>query len=359
MSRLHRFLFPVVACMFMAGCVGPIRHEMTKDYPAAVLRVVGTPPVIDGRTRFREIFCQLLAAEPEDPERRGRCEDYLLRLSDERVRSGISPLVADLAPRYRVILVPDSLNGCLAGIAPPFEDAMPSLKDRGIEIDVLDVGGRSGMDTDAAYLDAAIRNMDLAEDERLILVGYSKGIVDILQLLVDYPQASRRVHAVISVAGAVNGSPLAARLNTIYAEAARGFRTGACNAENEEAFESLLPAVRLSWLAAHPLPKSVHYFSLAAMTQRDHVNAFLKAGYDFLWIYSPRNDGMLLISDQLIPGGTLLGYVNVDHWSVAHVLEDKQRSISETIRAPGKFPRGVLLHALLVYVAETLESGQE
>jgi hypothetical protein len=345
--------------MFIAGCVGPIRHEMTKNYPAAVLRVVGTPPVIDGRTRFREIFCQLLAAEHEDPERRGRCEDYLLRLSDERVRTGISTPAAELMPRCRVIVVPDSLNGCFAGIAAPFEDAMPSLKDRGIKIDVLDVGGRSGIDTDAAYLDARIRNLDLAEDERLILVGYSKGIVDILQFLINYPAVSRRVDAVISVAGAVNGSPLAGRLDTVYAEAGRRFKTGGCNADNEEVVESLLPAVRLSWLATHPLPKAVHYFSLAAMTQRDHINALLKSGYDFLWIYSPRNDGMLLISDQLIPGGTLLGYANVDHWSVALALEDKQRSISETIRAPGRFPRGVMLRALLVYVAETLESGQE
>jgi pimeloyl-ACP methyl ester carboxylesterase len=244
-------------------------------------------------------------------------------------------------------------------IASPFEDAIPFLKNRGVKIDVLAAGGRSSMDTDAAYLNEMIRNLDLVEDDRLLLVGYSTGIVDILQFLVNYPEASRRVDAVISVAGAVNGTPLAARLDTIYAEMARGLGTGGCKAENDETVESLLPAVRLSWLAAHPLPKSVHYFSLAAMTQRDHVNALLKTGYDLLWVYSPRNDGMLLITDQLIPGGTLLGYANADHWSVVIPLEDKHRQISESIRAPGKFPRSVLLQAMLVYVAESLEPGQE
>jgi hypothetical protein len=39
--------------------------------------------------------------------------------------------------------------------------------------------------------------------------------------------------------------------------------------------------------------------------------------------YSPRNDGLLLIYDQIIPGGTLLGYANADHWSVALSLENK------------------------------------
>jgi hypothetical protein len=43
--------------------------------------------------------------------------------------------------------------------------------------------------------------------------------------------------------------------------------------------------------------------------------------------------------DQLIPGGTLLGYANADHWSVALSLENKNLLISETIRAPQQFPR--------------------
>ncbi len=51
--------------------------------------------------------------------------------------------------------------------------------------------------------------MDLASDERLVLVGYSKGAPDILGGLVTYPELAQRVAAVVSVAGSVNGSPLA------------------------------------------------------------------------------------------------------------------------------------------------------
>jgi hypothetical protein len=59
------------------------------------------------------------------------------------------------------------------------------------------------------------------------------------------------------------------------------------------------------------------------LTNRNNINTLLRTGYDLLWRYSPRNDGLLLYTDQLIPGGTLLGYANADHWSVALSLENK------------------------------------
>ena len=199
----------------------------------------------------------------------------------------------------------------------------------------------------------------MTEDEKLVLVGHSKGAVDILHFLVNYPQVSRRVAAVVSVAGAINGSRLAAELDDIYTDLARNFLSCRCDAGDGGALDSLRPSVRLSWLAANPLPESVRYFSLAAFTKRENINTLLKTGYDPLWLYSPRNDGLLLITDQIIPGGTLLGYANADHWSVALSLENKNLMISETTQAPQKFPRNVLLQAVLIYVAEALEPKQE
>jgi hypothetical protein len=116
----------------------------------------------------------------------------------------------------------------------------------------------------------------------------------------------------------------------------------------------------LSWLAANPLPESVRVLLARGITERDNVNTLLKTGYDLLGVYSPRNDGLLLTSDQLIPGGTLLGYANADHWSVVLPLENK--NLPDIRNGSGttiKFPRKVLLQALIVYVVETLESDRE
>jgi hypothetical protein len=115
----------------------------------------------------------------------------------------------------------------------------------------------------------------------------------------------------------------------------------------------------LSWTAANPLPGSTRYFSLATFSRREQINTLLKPGYDQLQIYSPRNDGMLLSTDQIIPGSTLLGYANSDHWSVALPLDNKNRLIAATIQAPDQFPRNILLQAMLFYVAEILDVSKE
>ena len=359
MSAIQLCLVLVLTSATTMGCVGPVKHKTTTDFPAAVLYAVGTPPVIDGRARFREIFCGLLAAEPEYNAPDSVCDNFLLRFNDEPLPDEIPHPVPNLSNRYRVMMVPGFLNECFASIALPFEDAIRSLNERGFQIDKMVVSGRSSSDANAAYIAGAINNLDLGEDEKLLLVGHSKGAVDILHCLVNFPQAVRHVAAVVSVAGAINGSPLAAKMKTIYNGLVWKWSPAECDTGDDGALDSLRPAIRLNWMAANPLPKSVRYFSLASVTNHDHVNTLLRTGYELLWIYSPRNDGLLLSVDQLIPGGTLLGYANADHWSVALPLENKNYLISETIRAPQPFPRRVLLQALLLYVAEALESNQE
>ena len=223
MSRIQLLLVLSLSCANIFGCAGPVKHETTTEYPAAILRVVGTPPVIDGRARFRDIFCQLLAAESAYQGRDDACENFLLRLDDEPLPGEINQLPPDLSTRYRVMVVPGFLNECFASIALPFEDAIRSLNERGFKIDQMVVSGRSSSDANAAYIAGAINNLDLGEDEKLVLVGHSKGAVDILHFLVNFPQQSSRVAAVVSVAGAVNGSLLAFKLDDIYATLALNF----------------------------------------------------------------------------------------------------------------------------------------
>lgn len=56
----------------------------------------------------------------------------------------------------------------------------------------------------------ALESAGLGPSERIALVGYSKGALDILQFLVDFPAPAAWVDAVVSVSGPITGSPLAA-----------------------------------------------------------------------------------------------------------------------------------------------------
>ena len=89
---------------------------------------------------------------------------------------------------------------------------------------------------------------------RLVLVGYSKGISDILDAVVAYPEIRSRVAAVVSVAGAVGGSPLANDAEQYQADLLRYFPGATCNLGDGGAVASLRPATRQQWLARNPLP---------------------------------------------------------------------------------------------------------
>jgi pimeloyl-ACP methyl ester carboxylesterase len=154
----------------------------------------------------------------------------------------LSP-VPNLSTRYRVMVVPGFLNECVASIALPFEDAITSLSERGLKIEPMVVSGRSSSDANAVYIADRIENLNLDEDEKLVLVGHSKGAVDILHCIVNFPQVSRRVAAVVSVAGAINGSPVALKLDDIYTDLARNFLSGRCNTGDDGALDSLRPAI--------------------------------------------------------------------------------------------------------------------
>ena len=80
------------------------------------------------------------------------------------------------------------------------------------------------------------------------------------------------------------------------------------------------------------------------------------SGYDMLKKIDPRNDGLLLFSDQVIPGAILLGYVNDDHWEVALPFEDNNSMLSKSISNQIGYPREVLLHAIILFLQEDLNS---
>jgi len=357
MLPVRIFLSLTLLVATILGCAQPYKYPYTIDFPGAYIHPIRTAPPVDGRERFREIFCQLLADDPEYQNEAGNCEDFLLRLSDESPLDKNPDPVPPPDTRFRTLIVPGLFNECFASIALPFEASIEKLRDRGFRIDQLVVSGRSSSDSNAAHIAEVIENMHLDSDEDLVLVGHSKGAVDILHFLVNHPAQAHQVVAVVSVAGAINGSPLAKKYADIYNYIAKDVPAFECDPGDGGAIDSLKYSTRLSWLAANSLPDSVRYFSLVAFTHRENINLLLRVGYDKLAVFDPRNDGLLLSADQIIPGATLLGYVNTDHWSLVLPLEDSW--VSETVQMPKRFPREILLQAVLVYVAEILDRKQE
>jgi pimeloyl-ACP methyl ester carboxylesterase len=328
------------------------------DVPAQTMRVVGAPDPVDGRPRFREIFCALLARENGYETGPLGCEKQLHRLVDEAPAADSPAPLPTHDPRVRVLIVPGLFGECYAESVTPFALASARLRSRGIRVEPLVVSGRSSADHNAGQIAEAVGALALAPDDRLLLVGHSKGAVDILHFLVTYPALAARVHAVVSVAGAINGSPIADRAAEHYERWLADVGVDACPPGDGGALESLRRPVRMEWLATHPLPPRVPRFSVVAFTEEGNQAHVLRSSSRDLARIDPRNDGQLLFFDQVIPGATLLGYANADHFAVALPFESASDPVLAALalgHAP--FPRGVLLEAIVLYVVESMNAA--
>jgi pimeloyl-ACP methyl ester carboxylesterase len=239
---------------------------------------VGIPSVKDGRARFRAIVCKLLSDALEYHDKTGNCENYLTRLSDERMPVEQFGQLPDNNINLRILIVPGLLGECIADAAFPFETAMEQLRPLGYQIESLMVSGRSSSDYNAKQIARAVENLVLDKENYLILIGHSKGAVDILHFLVNYPELAHRVDAVVSAAGAINGSPLANRVADIYGKLGANFPIRECEPGDGGAFRSLERSARLTWMANNPLPASVKYYSVVSFTDRDRIKIILVTG---------------------------------------------------------------------------------
>jgi hypothetical protein len=65
----------------------------------------------------------------------------------------------------------------------------------------------------------------------------------------------------------------------------------------------------------------------------------------------------VIFYDQVIPGSSLLGYINADHWAIALPIARKHDTIGSMFVTENAYPREALLEALLRFVEEDLDAG--
>ena len=68
-----------------------------------------------------------------------------------------------------------------------------------------------------------------------------------------------------------------------------------------------------------------------------------------------RNDSQVIYYDQVIPGSTLLGFINADHWALAVPIARSHSFIGSTFVDKNDFPREAMIEAILRVVDEDLE----
>ncbi len=349
-------LLAVVACGVLGACASPPLEPYTEDSPALALVPVAQAGVMDKRGRFREIFCSILEARGTTLPDYRDCSDALMRVGVEPNGSGKAVELGQAKRRLKAMVVPGVGWDCVSKWLDLKDTVRQHVHQFGYDEGLIQVDALSSTTNNASQIRDAIMAMDSDSSEpELVLIGYSKGAPDILEAVVSYPEIRHKIVAVVSVAGAIGGSPLANDATQTQLELLRHWPGAQCENGNGSAIESLRTQVRKTWLAAHSLPPDFPYYSLVSYPNPQRISSILKTSYNKLSQIDARNDGQVLFYDQIIPDSTLLGYVNADHWALAVPVARSHSMLGTTFVDHNDYPREALLEAVLRFLEEEFE----
>ena len=256
----------------------------------------------------------------------------------------------------KVVIVPGIFSECVAEKVSTFSYARTHLQNLGYETEIIQVRGRSSSRDNAEQIRNALIQMALPDQQKIVLVGYSKGVPDILEAIVYYPELHRRIAAVVSVSGVVNGTPIADHYAAVYDKLLRRIPFASCPPGDGGEIDSLRRSTRLKWLSQNTLPSRIRYFSIAGFADRNDISTILKPLYDKTAQVDPRNDSQVIFYDAIIPRSTLLGFVKADHWAIAMPFSRDTPALAATLINRNRFPREILLEAIIKFVEESMSA---
>jgi hypothetical protein len=357
LSRVFR-AGALATSIILSACSSTPLSPYTEDAPPLILVPATQAGVEDKRGRFREIFCAVLEARGETLPDYRPCDDALTRVgiepdgTGERVELGASKrgLVA--------LHVPGVGWDCFSNWLDMDDSADKYINQYGYDMIIAKVGAMSSTATNARQIRDTIMALGTNNAQpRLVVIGYSKGAPDVLEAIVSYPEIRQHIAAVISAAGAVGGSPLANGATQSQLELLKHWPDAQCSSGDGGAVDSLRPATRKAWLAQNPLPKDIRYYSLVTYPNPERISSVLASSYKKLSRVDARNDSQVLFYDQIIPGSTLIGFVNADHWALAVPIARTHPTISEMFVDQNDYPREALLEAVMRFVEEELAAS--
>jgi hypothetical protein len=227
------------------------------------------------------------------------------------------------------------------------------MREMDVDMIVLHTSGRGSTERNGLEIAEQLRAIP-ADDRLNVVVAYSKGAPDVLAALDNDPSIVPRLYAVVSVAGALGGSPLADRLpGALLPRLVGSLSIHKCRNREDGGLDSLRTAARTAWSADHKLASGPKYYAIVTFPQQSRISRALRAGHSSLSKISTANDGQLVHYAELAPGMTLLAYANADHWAIALPLKRAgvlPRWAEKYAFDKNDFPRDVLIEGLVRYL---------
>ncbi len=359
LSLLIRLAQLALMVLLISACAStPVPEQPSAEENLALFQsVMASTGVTDDRGRFEEIYCAVLEARKETVPDWRSCADALRITGAETGATGEPVDLGSSEQELLMLFVPGLGWNCFEHFLDLTYSVPKHVAQFGYEVRMVPVDGLSSTSNNARMIRDYIAALPAADAGRpVVLVGYSKGAPDILEAVVSYPEVAERVAAVVSMAGAVHGSPLANDASQAQANMLTVVPGSACEEEagDNDAVASLRTDLREQWLQDNPLPANVRFYSLVTFPEEDRVSWGLKNSWLLLGQKDIRNDTQVIASDQIIPGSTTLALVNADHWAIAVAVARSHPLAGGTIINRNDYPREALVEALLRYLEESL-----
>ncbi len=296
---------------------------------------------------FANLFCSVMGTEKPDSGEFGPCATYLETAATSKVPLGTIPTA------YRVLIVPGVLSLC-ASSAPAFQQGQEHLRQKhGVTVDLLPVPNASS-ESNGRLIAEYLKKQHTPGSKKFIVIGYSKGAPDVQEALAHDGEAASAVVAMVTVAGAVGGSPIADVMPLAAKRWIDAMHMGSCQGDLTAAFQSLSRDARRKFLADYPAPP-VPSYSLAAVSDATNTSKVLKQAWQLLQVFGTREDSQLLVEDTLAPGAVDLGAARADHFAIALPFEFLNVPDMQSLVDHNHFPRTALLEALVRLVTADLE----
>lgn len=225
-----------------------------------------------------------------------------------QVRTGESPLPSN-AGDFAYLFVPGLFTEHYPGY---FSDNLSRMEERGLDARKVDIDTDASVATNAKAVRRAI--LDAAKSgKQVVIVGHSKGGVDLTAALSLYPELKAHVKAAIVMQAPIGGTPIATDIQGCKELRPHVDHLVKCLfAGDPRALADLSYEARQAFLKQHPYPADIPTISLATSSSEPLSLTAPAAAY-VKQRYGEDSDGLVPVRDAIVPGSKLVQLDDLDH----------------------------------------------